>query len=83
VEAWPDLGAGHIAPGMRSVRLSIHDLSGRLVRRLDPAECPDGGFGAVAWDGLDDAGARAVCGTYFVRLEADGVLATRKLTVLR
>jgi len=65
-----------------SARLSVHDVAGRLVRRLDPTEdaC---GFVTVEWDGTGDAGERIACGVYFVRLEVDGAVATRKLTLLR
>ena len=66
----------------RSARLSVHDVSGRLVRRLDPA-AGDRGFVAVDWDGTAGSGEPAASGVYFVRLEVDGAVATRRMVLLR
>jgi hypothetical protein len=37
----------------------------------------------VVWDGRDRLGRRAATGTYFYRMEAEGVADARKLTLLR
>jgi len=57
------------------VRLSVHDLQGRLVARLAEGKCVSGRYRAV-W-----AGADAGPGVYFVRLEAGDVRMSRRLTV--
>ncbi len=75
---------GYTLPaGSRSARLSIYDVAGRLIRRLDSAAAASGGFFTVEWDGRGGSGERPVSGVYFVRLEADGVVAMQKLTVVR
>lgn len=63
--------------------LEVHDLAGRLVRRLLQAELAAGEH-EVAWDGLDEAGRGVASGQYVARLRAgDGGAVTRKLTLVR
>ncbi len=74
---------GYALPGgWRSARLSVHDVAGRLVRRLDPATGAQG-LVAVDWDGTAGSGKRVASGVYFVRLEVDGAVATQRLVLLR
>ncbi|MEE8572611.1 MAG: FlgD immunoglobulin-like domain containing protein, partial [Gemmatimonadota bacterium] len=74
---------GYTLPeGWRSARLSVHDVSGRLVRQLHPTTGAQG-FVAVDWDGTDSSGERVASGVYFVRLEVDGAMATQRMVVLR
>lgn len=65
-----------------TVELDVYDLGGRLVVRL-----ADGWFAPgpqrVFWDGRDASGRAAPSGTYVLRLRADGVELTRKLTVVQ
>ncbi len=51
------------------LRLTIADVSGRIVRALDLGRVP-AGTNAVAWDGLALNGRRAPAGVYFYRLAA-------------
>jgi hypothetical protein len=66
----------------RIARLSVYDVAGGVVRRLDPAAgtC---GLVTVEWDGKTSSGERAASGVYFVRLEVDGAAATTRLVMLR
>lgn len=64
------------------VRVTIFDLAGRRVRRLLDETMPAGGHG-LPWDGLNDAGIEVPSGTYFLRVEANGAVETRKSTLLR
>ena len=74
---------GYALPnGWRSAWLSVHDVAGRLVRRLDPATGVRG-FVAVDWDGKAGSGERVASGVYFVRLEVDGAVATKRIVLLR
>lgn len=67
----------------QDVSLDIHDLAGRLVRRLVAERLPAGEH-AVTWDGLDDAGRGVASGQYVARLRAgEAAPVTRKLTLLR
>jgi flagellar hook assembly protein FlgD len=64
------------------VRVSIHDLTGRLVAVLVDVELLQGNHTAK-WEGLDDAGRRVASGTYFVQFRAEGVRETRKITLIK
>jgi len=66
----------------RSARLSVHDVAGRLVRRLDPATGAQG-YLTVGWDGTASSGERVASGVYFVRLEVDGAVATQRMVLVR
>ena len=74
---------GYTLPdGWRSARLSVYDVGGRLVRQLDPAT-GSRGFVSVEWNGTTSSGERVASGVYFVRLEVDGAIATRRMVLLR
>jgi hypothetical protein len=64
------------------VWLAVYDTRGRLVRRLVDAT-PAAGRHSVAWRGDDDAGKDVGPGIYFVRMNAGGFTAVRKVGVLR
>jgi hypothetical protein len=82
----PFVGATTISfslPARASVRLSVYDAAGRLVRRLLERAPLDAGPHERIWDGRDQAGRLAAPGLYAYRLEADGRTATRKMLLLR
>lgn len=58
-------------PGLTA---AIHDVRGRRVRRLEPAEAD-----TFMWDGNDDTGRRVASGVYFVRVQGADGRATRRL----
>ena len=61
-----------------SVRMSIHDISGRCVRVLvDAQEKP--GRHVAHWDGRDAGGRRVGGGLYFVRVEAGDNVSTARI----
>ena len=64
------------------VRLSVHDLAGRLVRTLLDGGLPAGAQ-QVNWDGCDEAGRATNSGCYLVRLEAGGMVETVRLALIR
>jgi len=78
----PDTRIDFALPRDAAVRLEVLDPQGRLVRVLLDRVL-DAGAHRVPWDGRDAAGRAVVSGVYFYRLQADGSLLTRKLTVLR
>ena len=63
------------------VELAIHDVQGRLVRRV-----ADGHYGRgyqeIAWDGVDAAGRSVGAGVYFARLVVDHELVDVKRVVV-
>lgn len=63
--------------------LNIHDLRGRIVRRLVDGMIPAGRHTTV-WDGLDEAGQRAPSGLYMARMVTeDGGTSLLKLTLMK
>ncbi len=64
------------APGA-SARLSVYDISGRLVRTLSSGAADE--RSTVTWDGRDAMGRSTAAGVYFVRLETDRRVETRKI----
>jgi hypothetical protein len=68
--------------GESDVILNIYGVSGRLVRTLLQERYP-AGKQLARWDGRDNNGNMVASGFYFARLEADGVVATQKMLVLK
>lgn len=70
------------APGGTSVRLSIYDVSGRLV-----ATVVDGPVGAgwreAVWNARDRGGSPVAPGVYFYRFEAEDRRETRRMILVR
>jgi hypothetical protein len=64
------------------VRLTIHDVGGRLVRTLAEGFRSDGEHKAV-WAGEDESGRSTASGVYFARLESGNQLSTRRIVVVR
>lgn len=69
-------------PRAGTVRLAIHDLSGRLVRTLIRENAP-AGKSQITWDGRDDAGRTVAAGVYACQLVTDFGTAVRPLIRLR
>ncbi len=65
------------------VSLTIFDLAGRQVRQLLSDQPHAAGGHAVNWDGIDGAGWPVSSGVYLYRMEATGLIETRKMTLLR
>jgi hypothetical protein len=68
----------HAAPA----RLSVFDLSGRLVRTLFDESRPSGP-GSAFWDARAHDGARVASGVYVYRLTTPGRTESRTLVMLR
>ncbi|MCL1594333.1 MAG: T9SS type A sorting domain-containing protein, partial [Actinomycetia bacterium] len=64
------------------VRLTIYDTAGRRVRELVNEYMAAGEHGRI-WNGRDDSGRRVVSGVYSYRLEANGLVQTKRLVVVR
>ncbi len=63
-------------------RLCILDVAGRQVRILTDGPVAAGTH-ALMWDGRDERGSRVAAGTYFVRLEGLGGVASDRIVLLR
>jgi hypothetical protein len=64
------------------VRLTLYNIQGQRVRMLVDEPQANGGY-ALSWDGRDERGRAVSNGLYFVRLEARGESASRKVILLR
>lgn len=71
------------APLTGPVDLSIIDVRGRRVRRIQESRGCTREAGSAHWDGRDDGGHQAPGGTYFVVLRAAGVRRSSPLILLR
>jgi hypothetical protein len=75
------IGVSLAAPSM--VRVVVYDVQGRLVRELAGARVLPAGQRWLVWDGRDAAGRRVTAGTYWLRIEGDGIHSSARATVLR
>ena len=73
----PATRVSYFLPAAAAVRLSIYDVSGRLVEKLVDGPRPSGEH-TVEWNASS-----ASSGIYFCRFEAGGVVETRKLVLIR
>ncbi|MDI6841084.1 MAG: T9SS type A sorting domain-containing protein [bacterium] len=63
-------------------RLTIYDLTGRLVKSFPTTQLNPDFIGTQVWDGKDADGKEVKSGVYFCRLMADGNSVTKKMVVL-
>lgn len=66
-----------------AVRIEIHDLAGRTVRRLVPGRVLPAGRHDAVWNGRDDVGRMLAAGAYLVRFQAGEVTQTQSVTLLK
>jgi len=64
------------------VQVSVHDVTGRLVRILQTGQQSAGGY-ELMWDGKDDKASTVPTGVYFCRLTAGESQQTIKMVFLR
>jgi len=66
------------------VSLVVHDVAGRVVRRLTSTEDLPAGVHEIPWRGRDDAGREVASGVYLVRLlTGRGAPQTTRVTLVR
>ena len=70
------------AAGSGAQTVEIHDVTGRLVRRLTGGWQP-AGTRLVTWDGRDDGGAPLPSGVYLATVRTAGLVARAHVTLLR
>lgn len=81
----PTSGDGRFAfaiPAPGRVKLALYDLRGRLVRMYEDEVRPAGRY-TMFFDGRDGNGASLASGVYFIRLDAAGQTATKRVTIVR
>jgi hypothetical protein len=70
-------------PESAVVRLTIHDVAGRLVRTLVAAETVGSGRHEMVWNGRDEGGQVVAAGVYFYRLDAGAYTETRRMALVK
>ena len=70
-----------------NVRITIYNMQGVVVRRLELGHQPAGYYTsrnrAAYWDGTNEIGERVACGTYFYQLQAGNRSYLRKMVILK
>jgi hypothetical protein len=69
-------------PEAAEVRAHVLDVTGRIVAEITSGRLPSG-VHRLSWDGRDATGREVASGIYFVRVEVDGWVDSRKLVRLR
>ncbi|MBU8920412.1 MAG: T9SS type A sorting domain-containing protein [Bacteroidales bacterium] len=69
-------------PVQSMVSLSIYNVKGEIVRTLVNEQLP-AGYKKVAWNGKDNNGSTMASGVYFYRIVTEGLVATKKMILLR
>lgn len=69
-------------PNAESVRLSVYDMSGKLVKMLVD-EDKEAGYHSVKWNGNDESGNAVGSGVYIYRIEAGEYNQTKRCVMLK
>ncbi len=72
-----------VLPSEMAVSLYVYDVSGRLVHVLVEDAMAPRGRNEVIWKGRDQSGRQLPSGTYFYRLETEGFVETKRMTLLK
>jgi len=78
----PSTNIQYQLPRPAQVRLVIYNALGQFVKQLVHRE-QSAGFHTVVWDGRDHHGHAVPSGVYHYRLEADGVVMTKKMVLAK
>ena len=70
-------------PEPGAVSLHVYNLQGKLVQTLLNHESYNWGRYQLIWDGRNQYGATVASGVYFYRLQGEGFIKTRKMTLVR
>lgn len=78
----PSTSIQFVLPTAAAVKVSVYDVSGRLVRVVADAVMP-AGEGEIRWDGTDASGRAVASGTYFARLAGPGIDHVHAMVLVR
>ncbi len=79
----PRTSIDFLLPAAANVSLTVHDVTGREVRRLLNGAPLPAGYRKVLWDGRTDSGAMVSTGAYFYVLEAEGIRRVGRMLLLK
>lgn len=65
------------------LRVTVHNVTGRLVRRLRDGPIGVGDHGEITWDGRTDSGRRVPSGFYYIRIVRNGQVSVVKVWYIR
>ena len=80
--AWDHVSLRLELPRTAPVDLSVYDLAGRLVRKLDAGSMAAGRH-VLTWDARDTRGYRVRAGIYFVRIRTASATFQRAVVLVR
>jgi len=85
---WPNPTPGSVTFSLalsdaKLSRVEVLDLSGRLVKVVEPGEMLSPGPHSFTWDARDGAGELVGSGIYFVRVTIGGGSSTKPLAIVR
>ncbi len=63
----------------QNVDITISDISGKLVRRLQQSTKLNSGVQNLTWDGKSDSGAKLASGSYFISIKGETVNTTKTI----
>jgi len=64
------------------VNITIYDIMGRIVRTLINSQ-QNAGFKSIQWNATNDAGSPLSAGLYLYKIQADNLVQTRKMVLLK
>ena len=64
------------------VNITIYDIMGRIVRTLINSQ-QNAGFKSIQWNATNDAGSPSSAGLYLYKIQADYLVQTRKMVLLK
>ncbi len=70
-------------PTAGNVSLEIFDVTGRLAATVIDDPNLESGWHTVQWSARDNSGKRLSSGVYFLRLEANGMVASQKMILMK
>ncbi|MDZ4122170.1 MAG: FlgD immunoglobulin-like domain containing protein, partial [Candidatus Cloacimonadaceae bacterium] len=78
----PSATISFIAPKAGKMKLSIYNIKGQKVRSIHDGSISSGHH-SFTWNGVNESGAMAGSGVYFVRIEMDGKSQTHKMVMVK
>jgi len=72
----------YVMPRDGHAEISVYSIDGRKVRTLVSGNVAMGEH-SVTWDGTDEYGVHAASGIYFYKMEADGEVTSKKMTLVK
>jgi hypothetical protein len=79
----PDTRIAFEVPAAGVVTVGIYDVQGRRIASLLDNQRTTAGLHNVSWDGRTTGGSQAASGVYFVRVEQNGHVVARKVSLVK